>query len=294
MRARRALLYTPGDDLHKIQKAVTLDADCICMDIEDGVALNRKPQARQVILQALAELDFGRSERLVRLNALGSGLEADDLNALFGGQTAIRPDGIVVPKVGSADQVRWISAQLAVAEARFGWQPGALALIIQVETAAGLVNLREICSADPRLQAVIFGAEDLVNDIGATRSAAGWEVFYARGAVVAHAAAYGLQAIDMVYVNFRDPEGLSAEALQGAQLGFTGKQVIHPSQVAPVQQAFTPSPEAAAHAQRVIDAFETHQAQGRGAFELDGKMVDAPVVKAAQRVLERAQVVKGV
>jgi citrate lyase subunit beta-like protein len=98
-----------------------------------------------------------------------------------------------------------------------------------------------------------------------------------------------LQAIDMVYVDFRDPDGLKAEALQGAQMGFTGKQIIHPNQVVPVQEAFTPSPEATAHARRVVEAFEAHQRVGRGAFALDGKMVDAPVVKAAQRVLERAQ-----
>ena len=291
MHARRALLYMPGDDLHKIRKATTLGVDCICMDMEDGVAFNRKVEARQTIRQALQELDFGASERLVRINALGSGLEQDDLQALFG-ESPLRPDGIVVPKLESGEQVRWISAQLSSTEARCGWPAGGMALIIQIETAAGVVNVREILSADARLQAVIFGAEDLANDVGAARTPAGWEVFYARSAVVTHAAAYNLQAIDMVYVDFRDPEGLRAEALQGAQMGFTGKQIIHPNQVAPVQESFTPSPEAAAHARRVVEAFEAHERAGRGAFALDGKMVDAPVVKAARRVLERAKVTK--
>ncbi len=127
MRARRALLYMPGDDLHKIGKVTTLGVDCACMDMEDGVALNRKVEARQVIVHALQSVDFGCSERLVRINAIGSGLETDDLDALFGDSAPPdlrRPDGIVVPKVESPEQVHWISARLAQAEQRFGWEPG--------------------------------------------------------------------------------------------------------------------------------------------------------------------------
>ncbi|HEX7975197.1 MAG TPA: aldolase/citrate lyase family protein, partial [Anaerolineales bacterium] len=140
-----------------------------------------------------------------------------------------------------------------------------------------------------RLDALIFGAEDLAGDTGATRTREAWEVFYARSAVVTHAAAFDLQAIDMVYVDFRDREGLLKESVQGAQLGFTGKQVIHPDQVEPVQAAFTPSEAAIAQALRVRQAFRSHQEAGQGAFALDGKMVDAPAVKAAERVLARAQ-----
>ena len=295
MRARRALLYMPGDDLPKIRKATTLGVDCATMDMEDGVALNRKAEARRVIVQALQTLDFGRSECLVRINAIGSGLEVDDLEALFDDQVPRdlrRPDGIVVPKVESPEQVHWVSDRLARAEARFGWASGCLALIIQIETARGLVYVREVLEAQttaPRLQAVIFGAEDLAGDIGMTRTLQGAEVFYARGAIVAHAAAFDMQAIDMVYVDFHDREGLESEARQGAEMGFAGKQIIHPAQVEPVQAAFTPSPAAIAHARRVMEAFEAHQSAGRGAFALDGKMVDLPVVKAAQRVLERAR-----
>lgn len=289
MRARRALLYMPGDDLHKIRKATTLNVDCICMDMEDGVALNRKVEARQTILTALQELDFGRSERMVRINAVGSGLEADDLQAVFGAGAHIRPDSIVVPKVESAGQVRWVSSQIAGAEGRYGWPAGGIGMVILVETALGIVSLREILSADARLQAVVFGSEDLAGDIGAVRTPEAWEVFYARSAIVTHAAAYNLQAIDMVYVNFRDIPGLQAEALQGARMGYAGKQIIHPNQVEPVQAAFTPSAEALAHALRLVAAFEAHQKEGRGAFAFDGKMVDMPILKAAQRVVERAQ-----
>jgi citrate lyase beta subunit len=275
----------PGDDLRKIRKATTLDVDCVCMDMEDGVALNRKAEARTTIAQALQTLDFGRSERLARINAIGSGLEAEDLAVVV----PAHPDGIVIPKIESAEQIRWVSQVIASHEAHNEWPMGGICLLVVVETARGIVNLREIAASDPRLQAIIFGAEDFAGDIGATRTAEGWEVFYARSAVVTHAAAYGLQAIDMVYIDFNDLEGLRQEALQGAGMAFAGKQVIHPNQVAPVQQAFTPSEEAIAYARRVIQAFEENQQAGKGAFVLDGKMIDAPILKSAERVIALAK-----
>ncbi len=285
MHVRRALMYMPGDDMHKIQKAISLGVDCICMDIEDGVAANRKTEARATIRQALQELDFGHSERLVRINPAGSGREAADLQAVL----PARPEGIVIPKVREAGQIAWVSEQLTDFERENGWPEGEIALLALIETARSIVNLREIASADPRLQALIFGAEDLAGDIGAVRTVAGWEIFYARSAVVTYAAAFGLQSIDMVYMDIHNIEGLRAESIQGAGMAYTGKQVIHPNQVQPVQEAFTPSDEAIAQARRIIEAADRHQAAGAGAFALDGMMVDAPVVKAAERVLERAR-----
>jgi citrate lyase subunit beta-like protein len=285
MRARRALLYVPGDDLYKIQKAASLEVDCVCLDMEDGVALNRKEQARETIRQALETLDFGGSERLVRLNPVGSGMEAEDLAAVI----ASRPDGIVIPKVERGEQIRWASVEIAKAEAQMGWPEGGMPLLAGVESALGILNLREIAGADPRLRGLIFGAEDFASDIGAERSQEAVEVLYARSAVVTHAAAFNLQAIDMVKVDFKDRAGLFEEAQQGARMGFSGKQVIHPNQVGPVQEAFTPDDEAIARALRVVEAFQEHAREGRGAFALDGKMVDAPIVKAAEGVLERAR-----
>jgi citrate lyase beta subunit len=284
-RARRALLYMPGDDLRKIRKAATLDVDCVCLDLEDGVAANRKEEARGILAGALRDLDFGRSERLARINPVGSGLEAADLAAALSG----RPDGIVIPKVEDAAAIRWASAGIAAVEAANGWPAGGIILIVLVETARGIVNLAEIAGADPRLQELIFGAEDLAGDIGAVRTRPAWEVFYARSAVVTHAAAFGLQAIDMVYIDYGDTPGLVEESVQGVQLGYAGKQVIHPNQVAPVQATFTPADDAIAHAVRVVEAARRHQLDGRGAFALDGRMIDAPVVKAAERVLARAR-----
>ena len=284
MHSRRALLYMPGDDRHKIEKALTLDVDCICMDMEDGVALNRKADARRTIAGALGELAFGRSERLARINAVGSGLELEDIEAVL----PARPDGIVVPKVESLEQIQWASGKIEAAELKFGWPVGSIRLVVDVESARGMLALKEIAS-HPRLDALIFGAEDYSVSTGATRTSEAWEVFTARSLVVMHARAFGLQAIDMATVDYRDLERVRAEAAFGAQLGFTGKQAIHPAQVAPVQEAFTPDDGAIEKARLLVEAFEAHQKEGRGAFALEGKMIDLPLVRAAQGVLERAR-----
>jgi citrate lyase beta subunit len=285
MRARRALLYVPGDDLYKIEKAISLGVDCICMDLEDGVAPNQKEEARTTIRQALQTLDFGTSEYLVRINPVGSGLELSDLELTLPG----KPLGVVVPKLESGDQLRWVSDKLNKAERDSLSTPGSTILIAIVETARGILNLPEIIVADPRLQALIFGAEDFANDLGAIRTPDGLEVFYARSAIVTHTAAADLQAIDQVYVDFNDTEGLVRDARQGANMGFSGKQIIHPKQVQPVQEVFTPSDEAIARAKRIIEASKSYQDAGKGAFALEGRMIDAPIIKSAQHVLEKAR-----
>jgi citrate lyase beta subunit len=275
----------PGDDRRKIEKATTLGVDSVCMDMEDGVAIQQKAEARAVIAQAMRELDFGRSERCIRINSVGSGFEKYDLAAAV----ATDPDAVVVPKVENASQVRAISDYIEMYERSARKTLGGIRMLVGVETAKGILNLKEIAESDRRLEAIIFGAEDYAASIGATRTQDATEVLYARSAVVTACAAHDLQAIDMVYIDFRDVEGLRAESEQGARLGFSGKQVIHPNQVAPVQESFTPSDEAIAYAQRVVDAFSASQKEGRGAFALDGKMIDMPLLKNAQKVLDRAK-----
>jgi citrate lyase beta subunit len=275
----------PGDDRRKIEKSTTLGVDCICMDMEDGVAISRKAEARAVIAQAMKDLDFGSSERCIRINSFGSGFEKFDLAAAV----STNPDAIVVPKIETAQQVRSISEYIEIYELSSKMKIGSIRLLVGVETARGVLNLKEIAESDQRLEAIIFGAEDYAASVGATRTKQAEEVLYARSAVVTACAANELQAIDMVYIDFRDAEGLRAEAEHGARLGFSGKQIIHPNQVAPAQEAFTPSAEAIEYAQRVITAFAASQKEGKGAFALDGKMIDMPLLKNAQKVLERAK-----
>ena len=284
MRARRALLYMPGDDRHKIEKALTLRVDCICMDLEDGVALNRKAEARRTVAAVLRELDFGRPEKLVRINPVGSGLETEDIEAVL----PFCPDGVVLPKVENANQIQWAAGKVEAAELAYGWPVNSIRLIAIVETPKAIFNLKEIAAA-ARLDALIFGSEDYAASIGATRTPEALELLYARSAVVNAAAAFGLQAIDMVMTDFKDMEALRREARFGVQLGYAGKQIIHPDQVAPVQDVFTPDEAAIESARRLVEAFEAYQAKGSGAFALDGRMIDMPLVKAAEHVWERAR-----
>jgi citrate lyase subunit beta-like protein len=258
--------------------------DCICMDMEDGVALNRKAEARATIAKALKELDFGVSEKLARVNAVGSGLEGDDIQAVL----PYHPDGIVIPKVEALEQIQWGSELIESAELANGWPVNSIRMLVGVETAKGILNLKEIAS-HPRLDGIIFGGEDFAASIGAKRTEGAVELSYARQAVVTACAAYGLQAIDIVTIDFKDLERVRCEAEFGARLGFSGKQIIHPNQVAPVQEAFTPDDESIAYARRLVEAFEAHQKEGKGAFALDGQMIDMPLVKNAQKVLERAK-----
>lgn len=284
MHARRALLYMPGDDRHKIEKATTLGVDCICMDMEDGVAMNKKAEARATIARALQELDFGKSEKLARINAVGSGLENEDIRSVL----PYRPDGIVIPKMEELSQVQWASEIIEAVELQNGWPVGSIRILVDVETARGILGLREIAS-HPRLDALIFGGEDYAASVGATRTKEAIELLCAREATVAAASAFGLQAIDIVAIDFKDLDALREESEFGARLGFTGKQIIHPAQVGPVQTAFTPGAEAIAHAKRIVETFEASQAKGAGAYALDGKMIDRPLLKNAQKVLDRAK-----
>ncbi len=286
-RVRRALLFMPGDSRRKIEKGAGLDVDSIIMDLEDAIAFNNKEAARESVVQALNNVDFGRSEALVRTNMIIPGwLYGQDIAATVDA----RPDGYVLPKIEQADQVKQVSAILDEAESRNGWPPNSLILLAIIETAMGIVNLKDIAASSKRLAGLIFGAEDLAGDMGAIRTDEGHEIAYARSAVVLHAKAFGLQAIDTVYIDLTAPaEALAAETRRVQQMGYTGKLAIHPRQIAPIQSVFTPSADEIADAQELITAHETQQAQGTGVFEFKGKMVDMPMVRAAMAVVARAK-----
>lgn len=285
MRARRALLYVPGNDQAKIAKAAALGVDAVILDLEDGVALNRKDEARAVILETLKSTDFGPAERLVRINPFYTGRAERDLEAVLPG----RPEALVLPKANSAELVRETDRLLTAAEERLGFPIGSTGIVALIESGLAFVNLASICAASPRLQGLILGAEDLAADTGITRTVEAGELLYARSALVMHAAAFGLQAVDMVQTNFKNEDLLREECQTGARLGFTGKQIIHPAQVAVTQEAFTPSAAVVERAQLIMEKAQIAQAQGMGAYSLDGEMVDLPVVKRAETILARAR-----
>jgi citrate lyase beta subunit len=293
-RLRRALLFMPADDAKKVSKGAGSGADAVIMDLEDGVALNAKVAARAAAAEALRTLDFGRSERLIRLNACDTPQWRDDLLATV----AARPDGYVLPKVQSATEVAQVDALLTQQEQAHGWPMGGIALIAIIETALGVANVREIAAQrqhSPRLAALAFGAEDLAGSMGARRTLDGWETYYGRAAVVVHAKAFGLQALDTPFLALADADlpRLTDDTHTALTMGYDGKLAIHPKHIAPICAVFTPTADEVTAARRIVEAHEAHQAGGAGVFALDGRMVDMPIVRAAERVLARARVAHG-
>ncbi len=286
---RRCFLFMPGDSPRKLEKATTLDVDAVIADLEDGVAQERKQVARETVVQAFQSLDFGYRERWIRLNPADSPLFLDDLVATF----AARPQGYVLPKVESPRQVLRLSHMLQVLEHARGWPAGHIQILALLETGQGILRAPEIAKADPRLVGLMFGAEDLAGDLGARRTREGWEIFHARSHVALVARAHELLAIDTVFVDLEDLEGLAAEAQRARNLGYTGKMAIHPRQVPVIQATFSPTEEEIQAARRLVEAFQAHQNAGTGAFVLDGRMVDMPMVRAAQKLLALAEQIAG-
>ena len=285
LRARRALMYVPGSEQHKLEKAASLGIDGVILDLEDGVAFNRKDEARGIIRQALESINYGRTERLVRINPVSSGRAEADLQAVLPG----RPDGVVIPKADSAQIVHTVDEIITRTEKEQGWKEGGIALALLIETAIAFIHLAEICQASRRTQVLIFGAEDLCADTGIIRTVEARELLYARSALVMNAAAFGLQAIDMVQIHYRDIDLLEKECQEALELGFSGKTVVHPSQIETVQRIFTPDESQVSYARRVVEGARDAQIAGSGVFTLDGKLVDLPVVKRAESILARAR-----
>jgi len=281
------MLFMPGDDRRKIEKGASAGADSIIMDLEDAVTPANKPTARATVASALSEVDFGGIERTVRLNPVSAGELCElDLEGTIDG----RPDAYVLPKVESAAGISQVDSWLAAAEQHRGWPSGAIRLIAIVETAMGVVRLAEIAAASRRLDALAFGAEDLAGDMGAVRTQGGHESQYARSAVVLHAKAFGLQALDTPFIDYKADETLLvADAQVAMEMGYTGKFVIHPRQVNPIQQVFTPTAEQIDRARGLVAEFNAHEAAGEGVFAFEGKMIDMPMIRAARSVLERAR-----
>ena len=287
-RLRRSLLFVPGDRPNMLAKAGALPADVLLLDLEDGVASAAKDTARQAVAGFLQTRQLGGApEVLVRVHALDHPRLPDDLEALIG----LGLDGLCLPKVESAAALAAFDRQLAVREATCNLPGGSLSLLAIVESAAGVLACASIAAASPRLVGLMFGAEDFTRDLGlpTQRGGDGSELLYARSAVVLAAAAARVAAIDAVWPNVRDGAGLQREAELARRLGFSGKAVIHPAQIAPVNRTFSPTEEELRYAREVIATFETAEAQGHGAAALEGQLVDAPVVERARRLLRRGE-----
>ncbi|XP_076444983.1 citramalyl-CoA lyase, mitochondrial-like isoform X2 [Babylonia areolata] len=291
-------MYVPGHDLKKLRKVPHLGVDCAVLECEDGVALDKKAEARENIRMVLDELrDVKGVDIAVRVNSVSSGLVDEDLKAIMSAQ--YRPKTILLPKVDTVDELVLFTDRFrtAVGSHTAGYCPH---LITYVESAEGLMNMKDVLRrADGfskegtyHLDGVVFGSDDFCADIGAMRTVDASELTYARQKIVMVARAYRIQAIDMVYIDYKDPEGLRVQSEQGARKGYTGKQVIHPSQVSIVNEAFTPSPERVEWATKLIESFEHHQKSGQGAFTFRGHMIDKPLLLQARNVIQTVENVK--
>jgi len=283
---RRSFLYVPGSEERKLAKAPTLGADAVILDLEDSVAPERKAEARERISGLLRADHTPAIEWLIRLNTLASPHFGADLACAI----AAEPDGLVIPKVDDPSALREIDERLDAAERATRRPAGSLKLFAMIESARAVLNAYAIAGATPRLQGLILGHVDLLRDLGLTPGPAGQgTVHHARCQLILAARAARVEAVDAIYLNIPDHDGLRDEAVQAAGMGFVGKQVIHPDQVPIVHASFTPSAERVQRAERILEVWQKAQTEGKGVVALDGELLEPPVIAMERLVLERAR-----
>ncbi|KAF7185825.1 Citramalyl-CoA lyase, mitochondrial [Pseudocercospora fuligena] len=292
---RRAQLYVPGSSMRFLEKSRSIQAiDSICYDLEDSVTPSKKPEGRTNILEILnRDRAPGIREQAVRINAVDSGYALDDLTTILKGKNL---DCIVVPKVDAPKDLHFVTDVLKqVLPERHGTEStNPIKIVALVESARSVMDLNTICKSSPFLSGLTFAAEDFAMDLSLTRTPSLHEFMYARSAIVTAARAHNLpSALDLVSTTFRGEEGkkqLQEECENGKRFGFNGKQCIHPDQVKVVQEVYSPSEKETEWAVRIVLCDRKADAQGRGAWTLDGKMIDVPVVGKAKAIVAKAEV----
>jgi citrate lyase subunit beta/citryl-CoA lyase len=277
-------MFVPGNSRKFIDKALDhVPADVLLLDLEDGVPPAEKAGARALVAEALGRQP-GRAARFVRLNSIRSEWFADDV------ATAVVPgcDGVCLPKAESPDEVLELAGQLAGIERRHGLKRGSIGIMALIESARGLIAAPSIAAAHPVLGGLMMGGEDFSLDLGlpARREGEARELIYARSALVVAAAAARKIAVDVIFPDLEDAEGLREETVQARRLGFTGKSTFNPRQVEVINELFDPTAEEIEYARRVVQGFEDAQARGDGSVSVGGQLVDQPIVDRARRLLE--------
>ncbi len=283
MPALRSLLFAPGNHARRVEKALTLAADGVILDLEDAVAISEKAATRPMVVEAFGKPHHGKL--YVRVNAMSTDWCHADLLAI------VHPglDGIILPKVEDPDQLKAAEWVLASLERDRGLPVGGIDLIPIIETALGMTNVTAICRSGTRTKRIAFGAGDFTLDMGMVWSRSEAELLPHRAACVMASRAAGIEPpMDTVWADLRDTEGFIASARHAAALGFQGKMLIHPDQIADGNAAFTPDEATLAQARRVIAAFEEAEAKGLASIQLEGQFIDYPIVMRARRVVEQA------
>lgn len=293
----RTLLFVPGDRPDRIGKALASDADCVAVDFEDAVGETAKDSARTLTAEALTGLaapgpggpDTGPGVH-IRINAPGTAEAEADLAAVSSLLGKVRLDGLIVPKVRSAEQITALDEQLTAAEAAAGTEAGKLSLMPVVESAAGVLASGGIAAAGPRVVTLLFGTLDLAAELGVRPGVEGRELLHARSQVVLAARAAGLSGpLDGPHAALDDEDGLVRSTCAARELGFTGRVVLHPRQVAPVRAAFAPTDAEVGRAREVLAAYRDATERGVGAVRLsDGTFIDRPVVTRAEALLRES------
>lgn len=284
-KAVRSMLYIPGNNPGMIQRCSYFGADSVLLDIEDAVAISEKDSARNLVAHALATLDFGDVYMTVRINGADTRFFEKDLEAII----PSRPDAVRLPKTQQANDVKHIDEMITKLEKTHNIEHGTIAIHAMLETAKGIVNAVEIANSSPRVKALTLGGQDLAADIGVRRTKEGTEILYARSTVVMAAKAAGIGAFDTVFTDINDSGGLLDESRFIVNLGFTGKAAIHPSQIPVIHEAFRPAEKDVIKALRIVYAAREADQKGIGVYTVDGKMVDGPVVRQSEKVVELAK-----
>jgi citrate lyase subunit beta/citryl-CoA lyase len=283
----RSLLFVPGRRADMLEKAGRFPADVLCLDLEESVLPEEKARARELTTHAVAWLAGEGRTVQVRLNSIESGGTRDDLAAV------VRPGlaSVVLAKTRSPQDVRSVDVLLREQEMAQEIKPGTIELVVAIESAAALLRCEEISHASTRLVALMLGAEDFAFDMGVERTRDGHEIDYARSVIATCARAAGLVALDTPWADVQDTDGLAADARRAKTLGFSGKYVIHPNHIEPVHEVFTPTEAEVAYARKLLGAWDEAQSKGLGAVQLDGRMVDRPIVERARRLIEQAEAI---
>ena len=281
---RRSMLFLPGNTPNIIVNGEILGADAVILDLEDAVAPAEKDSARILVRNAIKYMGFGKSEVIVRINAIDTAFWQKDLDAII----PVHPTLIMPPKTACAEDVLAVDAYITQLEEELGLEQGSVGLIPLIETALGVENAYQIASACPRVKAIFLGGEDLTAVLRCKRTKEGQEIFYARSRMVVAARAAGVEVYDTPFTDVNDDEGIYTDAQLAKSLGFTGKASISPRHVKAINEVFSPSMKDIEYAYEVMEAIRIGKEQGKGAVSLRGKMIDAPIVARAQQTIDAA------
>ena len=282
LRPRRSVLYMPGANERALEKAKGLAADSLILDLEDAVAPDAKADARERVCAAVASGEYGRRELTIRANGLDTEWHADDVRAI----AEAGPAAIVVPKINSAADVHAVEAALEA-----GGAPDHTRIWAMVETPVAMLAAAEIAAASERLAVLVMGTNDLAKELHAEHVPGRQPLVTGLGLCLLAARATGKVILDGVYNDITDKAGFEAECVQGRQMGFDGKTLIHPSQLEPCNRVFAPSEDEIAKAQVIIAAFEEAEAEGRGVVTVDGRMIENLHVDQARRTVAQAEAI---